>query len=242
MNMMRKRTLVLGLCAAMLCFLFSRSTAAQSAEQQALVDRASLTMEKFLTHPDMSWFRDHVKDAKGLLIVPQMLKGAFFIGGSGGSGVLVVRDATTGEWSQPVFYTLGSASFGLQFGGQASELVLMVMTPKGTEALYTSSLKLGGDASIAAGPMGVRLEGATPMNLSADYLSFALSKGAFVGISLDGALIEARDRWNEAYYGKQVRPVAIFVERSVNNPGSARLLEAVRRATLAAAGPAAPAE
>jgi lipid-binding SYLF domain-containing protein len=123
---------------------------AQSAsEEDMLVDKARFTLENFLSDPDMQWFRDHMKEARGILIVPQFIKGAFFIGGSGGSGLLVVRDEKTNEWSYPAFFTLGGASIGLQFGGQASEVVLLVMTQKGVDSLMSTTLKLGADATVA---------------------------------------------------------------------------------------------
>jgi len=118
-----------------------------SAEAQELVNKARLSFQSLLRDPNMTWFRDHLKDAKGVLIVPQLLKAAFFVGGSGGSGVLLARNEKTREWSDPAFYTLGSGSFGLQFGAEASEAILLVMTPRGVEALLTSTLKLGGDVS-----------------------------------------------------------------------------------------------
>jgi lipid-binding SYLF domain-containing protein len=216
---------------ALFAFATPQSLGRSAAEQKELVEKARITFESFIADPDLSWFRDNVKNAKGIFIFPQILKGAFFIGGSGGSGVLLVCDEKTGKWSQPAFYTIGSGSFGLQFGGQAAETVLMIMTPKGIKALYSSSFKLGGDVAIAAGPVGLRAEGSTPMNLSADYISFARSKGAFIGFSLEGAVIATRDQWNEAYYGKPVKPTDIIVKGSVNNPQSAKLRETVAKGT-----------
>jgi lipid-binding SYLF domain-containing protein len=201
-----------------------------SAEAQELVNKARLSFESLLRDPNMTWFRDHLKDAKGLLIVPQLLKAAFFVGGSGGSGVLLARDEKTGEWSEPAFYTLGSGSFGLQFGAQASEVVLLVMTKRGVEAMLTSTLKLGGDVSVAIGPVGGGVEGATA-NLSADILSFARPKGLFAGLSLEGAVVAPRDDWNSAYYGKAVRPLDILMNRSVSNSHSAELRAAIGKAT-----------
>lgn len=121
--------------------------AQSGSEEEFLVDKARFTLENFLSDADMQWFRDHMKEARGILIVPQFIKGAFFIGGSGGTGILVVRDEQTNEWSYPAFFTLGGASFGLQFGGQASEVVLLVMTQKGIDSLMSTTLKLGADAS-----------------------------------------------------------------------------------------------
>ena len=99
---------------------------ATAGEEQLLVEKAKQTIESFATDPNLKWFQDHVKEAKALLIAPQVLKGAFFVGVDGGSGVLLVRDEDTGKWSQPAFYILGGISFGFQWGGQASELILMI--------------------------------------------------------------------------------------------------------------------
>ena len=205
---------------------------AQSAsEEDFLVDKARFTLESFISDPDMQWFRDHMKDARGILIVPQFIKGAFFIGGSGGSGLLVVRDEKTNEWSYPAFFTLGGASIGFQFGGQASEVVLLVMTQKGIDSLMSTTLKLGADASVAVGPVGIGVEGATAPNLSADLLSFSKAKGLFAGISLEGAAVAARDSLNTSYYKEPTKTIDILVRRNVKNHQADPLLEVVRKAT-----------
>ncbi len=200
--------------------------AAEPIEQQGLVDQARITFQSFMADPNMAYLKDHLRETKGLLIVPSMLKAGFFVGGSGGSGVLIVKDAKTGQWSQPAFYTLGSVSFGLQFGGEAAEVVMMVRTQKAVDKLLTSSFKLGGDTSIAVGPVG----GGAKSDVMADIFSFSQSKGAFAGIALDGAVISTKDKWNTAYYGKAVTPVDILVKRSVSNPGSKELRETVDKA------------
>ena len=179
----------------------------------------------------MGWFKDHIKDARGILIVPQLLKGAFFVGGSGGSGVFVARDEKTNEWSQPAFFTLGGASFGFQFGGQASQVVLLVMTQKGVNSMTSTTFKLGADASVAAGPVGRGIEGSTAPNLSADFLSFTKTKGLFAGVSVEGAAVAARDSSNSAYYGKPTNTLDILIRREANNPHSATLLNAIADAT-----------
>ena len=166
-----------------------------------------------------------------LLIVPQLLKGAFFLGAEGGSGVLIVRDKDTNDWSEPAFYTVGGISFGFQWGAQTSEFILMARTHGAVEEFNSSSFKLGGDASITAGPYGLGLEGATSPNLSADFLSFSLSKGAFAGVSFEGAILYMSDDSNKAYYGKEVRPVEILHEKTVSNPHSVGLREAAMNAS-----------
>lgn len=200
-------------------------------DEQRLVEKALHSLETFMGDPNFTWFQDHVKDAKALLILPQQLKGAFWIGVDGGSGVLVSRDQETGEWSEPAFYTLGGLSFGFQFGGEVSEVIIMAMNQGAVEKLYASSFKLGGDASIAAGPYGAGAEGATSANLNADFLSFSRSKGVYAGISLEGSIIDVDDDANEAYYGKKVRPVDILVVKSVKNEHSADLRQAILTAT-----------
>ncbi len=149
------------LVAALLSLSAAPARAADSAEAEELVNKARLSFESLVVDPNMTWLRDHVKDAKGILIVPQLLKAAFFFGGSGGSGVFLARDEKTGDWSDPAFYTLGSGSFGLQFGAEASEVVLLAMTQRGVKAMLDSNFKLGADASIAVGPVGGGVEGAT---------------------------------------------------------------------------------
>ena len=204
--------------------------AADEGERKDLVEKSRITLDGFLADSNMAWFRDHMKEARGIFIVPQLLKAAFFFGGEGGSGVFLVKDDKTDEWSDPAFYTMGAGSFGFQFGAQASEVVLLVMSQRGIESLLTSTFKLGGDISVAIGPVGAGIEGSTAMNLSADLLSFARAKGLFGGISLEGAVIATRDEWNRDYYGKEVRPTDILVKRAVMNPHSAGLKAALVRA------------
>ncbi|MDF0676158.1 MAG: lipid-binding SYLF domain-containing protein [Nitrospira sp.] len=203
---------------------------ASDVEQENIVDQSRMTLRSFLADSNMGWFRDHIKEAKGIFIVPQLLKGAFFFGAAGGSGVFLVKDEKTGEWSEPAFYTMGAGSFGFQFGAQASEVVLLAMSQRGVESMLSSTFKLGGDVSVAVGPVGAGIEGATAMNLSADLLSFARAKGLFGGISLEGAVIATRDEWNRDYYGQDVRPIDILVKQTVTNPQSSILRAALARA------------
>ena len=197
-------------------------------ETTQLVEKARLTLDSFMRDSKMDAFRDLLKQAKGVLIVPQMLKGAFVVGASGGSGVLLVRDDKTGRWVGPAFYTIGGASFGLQIGGEASEVVLLVMSHRGITTLLTNSFKLGADVGIAAGPVGAGVAASTA-NLSADILTFSRSKGLYGGISVDGAVVATRGEWNDAYYGKHVTPTDILVAREVHNPQSVALIDDIAK-------------
>ncbi|MFY9707012.1 MAG: lipid-binding SYLF domain-containing protein, partial [Desulfobacterales bacterium] len=189
---------------------------AQDNYQQELVDQASLTINEFLNDQTMTYLRNNLRYAKGVLIMPSLFKAAFWIGGSGGRGLLMVRDPRTNDWSGPAFYTIGGGSLGVQFGASSSEVVMMVMTQSGIESLYTSTFKLGGGVSAVAGPVGIGAEGATAPNLSADFLSFARSKGAFIGAALDGAVISVSSDYNQVYYGQPVRPVDVFEKKDVH--------------------------
>ncbi len=189
-----------------------------------LVNKATKTFYDFMADPDMGWVRSNLKKAKAILIIPACYKGGFIFGAEGGTGVLLARDDKTGKWSYPAFYTMGSISFGLQIGGKVSEIILLVMTDRGKDALLSPSFKLGADISVAAGPVGAGAEAKT-----FDVLAFARSKGAFGGISISGAVITARDSMNQIYYGKKVRPVDILYLHAVSNKQADRLVAAVTK-------------
>jgi lipid-binding SYLF domain-containing protein len=194
--------------------------------EQGLVDTALVTLRNFDADKDMEWFHQHLKECKGLLIVPNMLKAGFILGGSGGSGVLVARNEKTRDWSQPAFYTLGSVTFGLQIGGESAEVIMMIRTQNALDSLFTTEFKLGGDTSVAAGPVGVGAKSA----VTADIISFAKSKGLFAGLNLEGAVVKVSAGSNKAYYGKEVSPVDIIVKNTVTNPGSAKLRAELKKA------------
>jgi lipid-binding SYLF domain-containing protein len=200
--------------------------AADIDDAQAIVEKARLTFGEFLRDDNYSWMRDQFKHARGVLIYPQVLKGGFILGGSGGTGVLLVRDDKAGDFSSPAFYTMGSVSFGLQIGGESAEVVLLVMSQKGIDSLLTSKFNLGGDASIALGPVGGGAKG----DITADFISFAKSKGLYAGLNLDGSYMSVRDSLNKAYYGKEATTADIIIRRLVHNKEADRLREEIRKA------------
>jgi lipid-binding SYLF domain-containing protein len=211
---------------SMISGLAISATADEPIKQQGIVDKARVTFESFMADNNQSWLKENLNQAKALIIVPSLLKAGFVVGGSGGSGVLIVKDNKTGQWSEPAFYTLGSGSFGLQIGAESAEVIMMVRTQKAVDKLFTSSFKLGGDTSMAVGPVGVGAKA----NIVADIVSFTRTKGAYAGVSLEGSVIKIRDKWNEAYYGKAVSPIDIIVKRSVSNPGSKALRTSLAKA------------
>lgn len=221
---MKRRLIVILAIITITAALIAPVNAEEPAKQQLLVDQARIIFKSFMIDKNMAWFRKHMHKAKGFLIIPELLQGAFFVGGSGGRAVLVVKDQATGDWSQPAFYTVGSVSLGIQFGGEKSEIIMMVFTQKGLDRLYSSSFKFGGDASIAVGPVG----GGAKADVMTDFVSFVRSKGAFAGISMEGAIVKTNHDWNAAYYGKKVSPVGIIKHKLVSNPGSADLRNTIR--------------
>jgi len=216
-----------GLFATMVAVSAMPAVAAAFTEQQQLVDKAKMTVEAFAADPSAgAAVRDLKSEAKALFIVPQFIRGAFVFGGAGGSGVLIVRDEKTNKWSEPAFYTMGSASFGLQIGGDVSEMIFVVRNQKGLEEFYRSDFKLGADVTMAVGPVG---EGASVKGIAGDMVAYAKKKGVFVGFSVDGSTIAVSDDANAGYYGKLVRPTDIVVKQSVSNPKSADLRNAAAK-------------
>ena len=203
---------------------FAPLYAADKGEAQSIIDKSKGALCDITGDKAFSWLNNYMKDAKGVLIFPQVLKAGFFLGGSGGSGVLLVRDTATGSWSEPAFYTMGSVTFGLQIGGEAAEVVMLAMNQKALDSLLTSSVKLGGDASVAIGPVGGGAKGAvTVPAVTADFISFTKAKGLYAGLNLDGSVLAVRDSLNSSYYGKSVTPNDIFVKKDVGNRGADEL-------------------
>ena len=194
---------------------------ADATAQQQVVDKAQLTLEAFASDGQLKdQFKQLSKEARALFIIPQFMRGAFIFGGAGGSGVLIVRDEQSGKWGDPVFYNIGSASFGAQIGADVSEMVLVVRTKKGLEEFYTNDFKLGANAGMATGPVGA---GISMQGIAADILSYARQKGAFAGMAVDGAFVSISNDSNQAYYGKPVRPTDIILKKEIGNPKSLQL-------------------
>ena len=205
--------------------LFAPAAMAQS-EQQKLVNDAQNTLSTFLRDPDMTWLQQNFHRAKAVIIAPEIVKAGFIFGGSGGRAVVVARDPKSGKWLGPVFYTMATASVGFQAGVQVSENVTLVMTDKGFNSLLATSFKMGGDASVAAGPVGAGAKS----DIVADLITFSRAKGVYGGLNLDGTVVTSTDDWNQAFYGTKVLPPDILVRGAHTNKGAAGLLQAVATA------------
>ena len=206
--------------------LFAPAAQAQT-EQQKLIADAEKVLSNFLRDPDMGWLQNNIGRSKALMIAPEILKAGFIFGGSGGRALVVARDQASGKWTGPAFYVLATGSVGFQAGISVSEGVTMVMTEKGFNSLLATTFKMGGDASVAAGPVGAGAKS----DIVADMITFNRSKGVYGGINFDGTVVTAADDWNQAYYGKKVLPPDILVRGSVSNKGADKLLAQVTAAT-----------
>ena len=211
---------------AMATAVLASGHALAQSEQQQLVNEAETAFAKFMRDPDMTWMQRHIARAKGVLIAPSIVKAGWIFGGSGGRAVLFARNEQ-GRWSGPAFYNVGAASVGFQAGVSVSETVTLVMTDKGMSSLLATSVKLGGDASIAAGPIGA---GANS-DVTTDFVAFSRSKGVYGGLNLEGSVIDVADNWNRAYYGTAVLPPDILLRASVHNPQADRLATLINRAS-----------
>jgi lipid-binding SYLF domain-containing protein len=224
-----RRTVLGGLAAAGGLELASLGLAKRAmalSSQQELVDLAKVSFDKLTTSPDTSELPGYVRRARGVLIFPELIKAGFILGAEGGSGVALVRDDARG-WSDPAFYTLVAGSIGFQIGGQLSEVVLTIMTQDSIDALIDNQFKFGGNVSVAFGPVGKGMSRDSTTALNADVYAFAMTKGLFGGVSLDGAGILKRESWNQAYYGFEATPYAIMIEQRLRNPAAAPLVQAV---------------
>jgi lipid-binding SYLF domain-containing protein len=224
--MMKK--LVAGLFVALIL------TIAVFADDEREADRvkdAGVVMKEVLNIPD-NIPQDLLDKAECVIILPSVKKGAFGIGGSYGRGVMVCRGGEhyTGPWGAPAMYALEGVSIGFQLGGQATDFVLLVMNPKGAESLLYSKVKLGADASAAAGPKGRTVEGATDIVMNAEILSYSRNKGLFAGISLEGSTLRSDGGANENLYGKKLTAKEIIRLGRVPVPASANGLVALLNA------------
>ncbi len=212
-----------------LLVLASAGPARADSDAEALVEKARLTFDSMYNDPEYTQLKRHMKLAKAVLIIPSQLKIAFVLGGEGGSGVLVAKDAN-GAWGYPAFYTIGAGSLGLQAGAQMAEAVLVIMTENGLNAIISNQVKLGIDMSVAIGPVGRGIGGSTTTSAGADVVSFTRTSGLFVGGSFDGAGIIKRDDWNDDFYGKGATPRAIIYDAKVSNPKADPLRQALQGA------------
>jgi lipid-binding SYLF domain-containing protein len=196
------------------------------ADPHAHIAASEATLSNFLSDPNMDWLQRNFGRAKAVMITPVIVKAGFIFGGSGGRALVVARDPNSGKWVGPAFYAMATASVGFQAGISVAEGVTLVMTEKGLNSLLATSFKIGGDASVAAGPVGAGARS----DIVADLITFNRAKGLYGGLNLDGTVVTASDDWNASFYGKNVLPPDILVRASVHNEAADKLLAQVSAA------------
>ncbi|MGC2474064.1 MAG: lipid-binding SYLF domain-containing protein [Candidatus Sulfotelmatobacter sp.] len=212
-------------CLAVALISSMTAFAANDVHEADRVKDAGEVMKEILNIPD-DIPQDLLDKAECIVVLPSVKKGAFGIGGSYGRGVMVCRSGQhyKGKWGAPALYALEGVSIGFQLGGQATDFVLLVMNPKGAQSLLYSKVKLGADASAAAGPKGRTAEGATDIVMSAEILSYSRNKGLFAGVSLEGSTLRSDGSANEKLYGRKLSAKEIIREGKVGIPPSAQEL------------------
>lgn len=218
------RTLTLALCLV----AGSVALSAQNNKEQDRLENSGVVMQKILDIPD-NIPQDLLAKAECVIVIPSMTKVAIGIGGSYGRGAMVCRSGATfeGPWGAPAMYALEGGSFGLQLGGQSTDLVLLVMNARGADALLTTQVRLGGNASAAAGPKGRTIGASTDASLRAEILSYSRSRGLFAGVSLEGTSVRPDDDATEQVYGRKMTARNIVMGTGVDVPASGRRLVSV---------------
>lgn len=214
-----RRTVLFGTGAALAAPLVAAGPAQADAKRQALVDSCLETARKVIGGKDLPDAARNMPDAKGVLIMPELVQGGFILGAAGGRGTLLARTGGK-DWSPPAFYNMGSGSLGLQIGAKVSEVVFIIRTEKGLNAIIDNRFKFGAQGGVTLAAVGIGLEGGSTSAGGADIVAFATSAGLFAGVSLEGSYLDPDNDWNALYYGSGANTKAIVLDRRFTNPGA----------------------
>jgi SH3 domain-containing YSC84-like protein 1 len=209
----------------LLAFTGSTGLAADDVKEVDRVQNSGQVMTEILNVPD-DIPQDILNKAYCVVVLPSVLKAAFIVGASYGRGVMTCRSGATweGPWGAPTMMALEGGSFGLQIGGEATDFVLLLMSDRSAKGILTSKVKLGADASAAAGPKGRTASAATDATMRAEILSYSRARGAFAGVSLEGSTLRPDNDANKKLYGKEINAEDIVLKGAVKAPPSAHLL------------------
>lgn len=200
------------------------SSASNEEKAASLVAKSEQVFSEFWASSEkpLQQMRKLYPDAMGIVILPGVLKGGFVFGAEGGSGVLLARDLS-GRWGYPAFYTMAAGSVGFQAGGQSSDIVLLLFSQKAVSALVNNQGKFGADLGLTVGTVGAGVEASTTSNVGADILAFSSGTGVFAGASLEGAVMIARNDFNNAYYATDTTAEQIILNGALSNPNADKL-------------------
>jgi lipid-binding SYLF domain-containing protein len=204
--------------AAVLTTALVASSAAYASDQTALLANATNTAEHMKSDPAFGPARNMFNQARAVLIIPALVKGGFIFGAEGGDGVLVARNGK--HWSSPAFYSMASASFGLQIGLEKAEIVLLIMSDRALKGIEQGDVKLGAGGGLTVVNLSGGAEAATPANLAGDIVVWTSASGAYGGLTLNGSVLKAMDDWNTSFYGKPSSVPDILKSKSKNSAAS----------------------
>ena len=204
--------------------LFVSNAQAEENKWTRLVDESGKVLSEVQTMPDQGIPEDLLERCQAIAVFPSTISAGFVIGGQYGQGIIMVREEKHGKWSPPAIFTIAGGSLGWQIGGQATDIVLLVMNRRSIDGLLQGKFKLGADAAVAAGPVGRSAEAATDVQLKGGILSYSRSRGLFAGIKLEGAVITEHWDGDEELYGKKLPAREILLENKSRMPKSADII------------------
>ena len=214
-----RRSVLAGTAVAVAAPFLAATPSRADAKRQSLVDQCLESSRKVLSGKDYPDTLKLMPKARAVLIIPELVQGGFIIGAAGGRGTLLTKSGP-GNWSYPAFYGMGSGSLGFQVGGKVSEVVFIVLTEKGLNAMLNNKFKFGAEAGVTMVAVGAGIEGATTAAGGADIVAYSNSNGLFAGASIEGSYIDADNDWNALYYGPGATARAIVTDRKFSNPGA----------------------
>lgn len=220
-----KKVMISVLCAVLALYAIAPLFAADNEKEIDRVENSGKVMSEILNVPD-NIPEGLLNKAECVIVLPTVLKAAFIVGGSYGRGVMTCRGGAnfTGPWGAPTMMALEGGSFGLQIGGEATDFVLLLMNDRAAKGVLSSKVKLGGDASVAAGPVGRTTSAATDATMRAEILSYSRARGVFAGISLEGSTLRPDNDANKKLYGKEINAEEIVLKHAVKAPPSSHQL------------------
>ena len=210
--------------------------AAELSELEEIIDEARLTFVRFTGHPSMKWFRERAQDAHAVFIAPQVTRGGYLFGGAWGTGVLLLRDPSTGQWSEPAFYRLAGISFGLQVGALTSEIVAMATDDQAAAKMGSGAFTLGFSGSLGAGRRGGGISGSIETTSGTGFVTVSTTNGLYAGVAVGGTLVISRAGANELYYGQPIE-LNDLREHRVRQWYSERLIQAIASVTTSGQEP-----
>jgi lipid-binding SYLF domain-containing protein len=211
------RLSILTAAAAAIALTVVGGSSAMASDQTEVLAQATRTVDNLKHDPSFAQAQEMLRHARAVLIVPKLIKGGFIFGAEGGDGVLLERHGKS--WSQPAFYTLGSASFGLQAGLEQAQIVLLIMSDRALRGIEESKFKIGAGAGLTVVTLSAGAEGATSGNLSGDIVVWTSATGAYGGLTIDGSIVDAKSDWDSEFYGRPAG-VSDIVNNRVHNPAT----------------------